>query len=182
MVVTRKPARPVTRPRLERIALAYLERFPAPTARLRQVLSRRIARSVQEHDTDPTEATQWLEEVIALCQRQGYVNDDRFAEARAARLQRSGLGRNAIRQRMAALGLKAETVDRALEALDDQAGAEDPDLAAALTYCRKRRIGPWREEAERAENRDRDLAALGRRGFSFETARRALDSEPEETG
>lgn len=182
MVVMRKPARPVTRARLERIALAYLERFPAPTARLRQVLSRRIARSVQEHDTDPAEAALWLEEVVALCQRQGYVNDDRFAEARAARLQRSGLGRSAIRQRLAALGLEANTVDRALDTLGDQLESEDPDLAAALTYCRKRRIGPWREETERAENRDRDLAALGRRGFSFETARRALGSAPEDMG
>lgn len=177
----RKPARPVTRPRLERIALAYLERFPAPAARLRQVLSRRIARSVQEHDTDPAEAQQWLEEVIGLCRRLGYVNDERFAEARAARLQRSGLGRTAIRQRLAALGLEPAAVDQALNRLNEQqADAEDPDLAAALSYCRKRRIGPWRASSDRADNRDRDLAALGRRGFSYETARRALEADSDE--
>lgn len=176
----RKPARPVTRPRLERIALAYLERFPAPTSRLRQVLSRRIDRSVREHGTDPAEAAVWLEEVVSLCRRLGYIDDDRFAEARAARLQRSGLGLGAIRQRLSALGLPGESVDGALATLKNGEDG-DPDLAAALTYCRKRRIGPWRPEEERAENRDRDLAALGRRGFSYDTARRALDSDPEET-
>lgn len=176
----RKPAKPVTRPRLERIALAYLERFPAPSARLRQVLSRRIERSVREHDTDPAEAAIWLEEVVSLCRRLGYIDDDRFAQARAARLQRSGLGRTAIRQRLSALGLSGDSVDGALQTLTDDAEG-DSDLAAALTYCRKRRIGPWRPEEQRAGNRDRDLAALGRRGFSYDTARRALESDPDET-
>jgi regulatory protein len=39
---------------------------------------------------------------------------------------------------------------------------------------RRRRLGPHRPEAERQENRRRDLAALARQGFDHETAIRAL--------
>ena len=56
-------------------------------------------------------------------------------------------------------------------------GCADPDLAAAAAYARKRRIGPYRPEGERQSQADRDLAALGRRGFSYETARQVLAAE-----
>ena len=185
----RRPPKPVTRARLERIALAYLERFPAPAARLRQVLLRRVERAARAHpDTDRVAAQAWVEEVVVRCRQLGYVDDTRFAEARAMRLARSGLGMAAIRLRLAALGLESETIQAALAALRREAGAGagadeaeiDPDLDAARTYLRKRRIGPWRPERERAEQYRRDLAALARRGFSSDTARRALDGEPED--
>jgi regulatory protein len=48
------------------------------------------------------------------------------------------------------------------------------ELEAARAYVRRRRLGPFRPEAERQPNRQRDLAALARTGFDHETAIRAL--------
>ncbi|HEY9537533.1 MAG TPA: hypothetical protein VIS03_08050, partial [Kiloniellaceae bacterium] len=58
--------------------------------------------------------------------------------------------------------------------------SSDVELRAALRYARRRRLGPFRLESgpdDRAERRERDLAALGRRGFDYETARRIIDSD-----
>ncbi|MHA1114431.1 MAG: regulatory protein RecX, partial [Alphaproteobacteria bacterium] len=53
---------------------------------------------------------------------------------------------------------------------------EAADLAAAIAYARRRRLGPWRVAAARAERRERDLAALARAGFNYDLARRVVDA------
>ncbi len=52
----------------------------------------------------------------------------------------------------------------------------NPDLAAAFTLARRRRLGPFRLAA-REENRQRDMAVLGRAGFSFEIARKIVEAD-----
>ena len=56
----------------------------------------------------------------------------------------------------------------------------DPELAAALTYARRRRIGPYRPAGDRAAARARDLAALSRQGFDYDVARRVIDADDPE--
>lgn len=56
----------------------------------------------------------------------------------------------------------------------------DPELAAATTYARRRRLGPWGPAATRAERRPRDLAALGRAGFGYQVARKVVEADDAE--
>ena len=50
-------------------------------------------------------------------------------------------------------------------------------MAAALAFARRRRLGPFRTTASRAEHREKDLAKLARQGFAYETARRIIDAD-----
>jgi regulatory protein len=84
-----------------------------------------------------------------------------------------------IRTRLRAKGVPSEIVDQALENLAEE--RDEPDLDAAVAYARKRRLGPYRIQGARADNRERDLAALGRRGFSYGTALKVVDAESAET-
>lgn len=181
------PARPARRgPRrvspdyLERAALHYLERFASSAANLRRVLLRKVDMSARAHGTDPEEGRRWVEDLIARYRRSGLLDDAAYAEARAASLHRRGGSTRMIRQKLAAKGLEDGLIVRALDGLD---GAEsgNADLAAALAYARRRRLGPYRDPAARAERRDRDLAALARAGFDLDTARRVVDSDDPDT-
>ncbi len=60
-------------------------------------------------------------------------------------------------------------------ALTDAAVPDDPaaELAAALAYIRRRRMGPFRSPPD-PEQRLRDLARLARAGFSQSVAEQAL--------
>jgi regulatory protein len=51
------------------------------------------------------------------------------------------------------------------------------ELDAARAFARKRRLGPHREPDQRAQHRQKDLAALARQGFSFDTAKKALGTD-----
>jgi regulatory protein len=64
-----------------------------------------------------------------------------------------------------------------------EATAEVSEDAAARIWARKKRLGPFRRDANtRQENRQRDLAALARAGFSFSTAKKIIDGALEEQG
>ena len=168
----RKPPRPVTSAFLERAALAYLERYASSSANLARVLRRKVQVRCRLRGEDPAEFLPLVDEVVAKTTRTGLVDDTRYAEGRVASLRRRGGSARAIRAKLAAKGVGRDLVEAALaETPEDEEGA-------ARAFARRRRLGPWRP-GERAPHRDRDLAAMGRAGFSFDVARRVVDGEEE---
>ena len=51
----------------------------------------------------------------------------------------------------------------------------DPDFFSAIKLCKKRRIGPIREENNRSLFYKKDIAILARSGFSYELSKKILD-------
>ncbi|UCH73059.1 MAG: RecX family transcriptional regulator [Rhodospirillales bacterium] len=170
----RRQPRKATAKHLENVALWYLQRFAASADSLRRVLMRRVERSARAHGTEAQEGAGMVEEIIARFRRSGLLDDRTFATGRARSLHRRGVSARGIRARLAAKGVGAEDIAAALGTLADE--ADDPELSAALAYARRRRIGPYRAGGDRAAMRERDLAALGRQGFTYETARRVVEA------
>lgn len=186
----RRAPRPITRGYLENVALAYLARFAATAKGLETVLMRRVSRSAAHHGSDPADGAALVRALVARYRDAGLIDDGAFAEARARTLHQRGLPLRAIALRLRQKGVGVADIDRALAQLAEDAalpGGEPPDraaldTAAARAYARRRRLGPWRTPARRAEMRERDLAALARAGFSYGVARAALDGPPDDAG
>ena len=170
----RRAPRRITATYLERYTLHYLERYVTTGPHLRRLLRRRVARSSAHHEVDPAEGYRLVDALIVKLEEVGLINDRRYAEDRARALNRRGAGRRQIVQALAAKGLRGALVDAALAAagIDD-----DAELRAAATYARKRRIGPWRERPVDQAGRQKELAKLARRGFSYAVASRVIDAE-----
>ena len=176
----RKGPRRMNEARLERIAVAHLERFGSSVANLRMVLRRRIAKSCDHHDDDPARFDAPLEELLVRLERMGLLDDRRYGES----VVRIGRGRGqsgrAIRAKLRQKGLDPALCDELLGGGDSDADT-DPEFEAAWRYARRRRIGPFRLDPElRREQRQRDLAALGRRGFGYGVAQSVIDGELED--
>lgn len=167
-----KPARPITQAYLQRAALHYLERYAAPAAQLRRVLSRRIDRRCRESGASPRDFDEMLEAVVATCTRIELVDDRRFAEARATTLRRRGSSRRAVAAKLAAKGVARDIV------AETTATSDEDELHAARIAARRKRLGPWSTK-DRVERRPKDIAALVRAGFSLAIARAAIDGERE---
>lgn len=174
---TAKPPRRISATSLENSALHYLERFDSTAANLRRVLERKVRRAVAhpQASIDAEQARAWIAEVVAKMVRLGYVDDRRTARLKTESLFRRGVAPAMIRRRLALLGAPEDAVNEALAALAEDAGG-DAGLAAAVTLARRKRLGPFGKPELRAERRDRDLAALGRAGFDWETAHRVVDA------
>ena len=170
---TPQKIRKMTKTRLQNIAIYYLERFDSSSANLCQVLKRRVfdyARQVP--DFNIAEAESWIEEIIARFENLGYLNDKRYAEFKIDNYLLSGKPERYIRQKMQQKGINGKIID------DILSNREFDEEAMALRFAAKKRIGPYRtDESARRENRQKDLAAIVRAGFSYDTAQKIIGAE-----
>jgi len=164
----RRAPRRITADYLQRAALYYLERYSAPAAQLRRVLSRKVVLSCRYHEQEPAAFGTMLDDVVARCVASGLVDDQRFAEARAATLRRRGRSSRAVAASLAAKGVASDLAARAGHCNDED------ELAAARKTARRKRLGPW-SRGDRAGRRQKDLAALVRAGFTMAVARAVID-------
>ncbi len=169
----RRPPRRISADYLQRAAMHYLERYAAPAAQLRRVLARKINLSCRHHGLEPAAFDAMLDEVVARCVTSGLVDDERFAQARAATLRRKGRSSRAV-----AASLSAKGVSRELAAEASDASTED-ELAAALKTAQRKRLGPW-SRGDRVALRQKDLAAMARAGFPMTIARAVIDGAGDE--
>jgi len=160
---------------LRNAALYYLDRYASSTANLRRILMAKVERSARAHDTDRAEGAATVDALLADFTRDGVLDDARYAAGRVRALYRRGASTRAIRARLAAKGVVREHIDPAIATLREE--SHEPDLTAALTFARRRRLGPYRAQNTRADHRTRDLAALGRQGFAYDVARQVIDTE-----
>jgi regulatory protein len=162
---------PLTRQKLEQLALAYLNRFDVSESKLQKYLATKVHQGAANADAEI-----WIAELIARYRASGLLDDARFARHTTEQLTARGKSSRAIAQKLAAKGVPSEIAEELLIARrHDDPGVE---LAAARTYVRKRRLGPYRSPDQRGLYRQKDLAALARQGFSFDIARQALGPGP----
>jgi regulatory protein len=174
----KRPAKPraMTERRLENIARFYLERFSTTAAHMRQVLLRRIDKSLRAQDaqTPRTEMAQWADKVIAKLVAEGLINDSLYADGLARKLRRLGKSPTRIGAALRAKGVAPALIADVIDATAEDADGGDAALRAALAYARRRKLGPFRDGPADPDLRKKDLGALARAGFSFDVARKAL--------
>ncbi len=128
-------------------------------------MMRKIERSCRHHaEQDPAACEALLDILIEKFTGLGLLNDRNFAEAQVRTLRRRGASARSIRSRLAAKGIGAGDMENLM--------AAGGDLPAALRLAQRKRIGPFGRKEK--ENREKDMAALARAGYDYETARRAL--------
>ncbi|MFZ5749188.1 MAG: regulatory protein RecX [Pseudomonadota bacterium] len=154
---------------MERLALRYVERYATTRARLAAYLTRKIRERgwAEAREAD----TRALADRMATL---GYVDDLSFAQARASAMNRRGLGSRRIDEALRFAGV--EEAERGLLAPD----LTEQAVESALTFARRRRLGPYAvERADRAALQ-RAMAAMIRAGHAPGLARRIVEMEPGE--
>ncbi|MBV8093940.1 MAG: RecX family transcriptional regulator [Acetobacteraceae bacterium] len=162
---------------LQTVAVAYLSRYAASKATLLRLLERRIRRWAEKAQgpreriaADAAQARLTAAEIVDAMAAAGMVDDASFARSRARSLARTGRSKRRIAGYLIQRGINP--------AMAKEAVAEDGDdeLAAALAFARRRRIGPYRRMDDRNhEARQRELATFARAGFPVAIARAVLN-------
>ena len=164
----RRPPPPLDAAALDRLALRYVERFATTRARLTAYLVRKIReRGWDGEAADPAALAEKLAQL-------GYIDDRAFGEARAAAMARRGLGKRRVSGVFRQVGIGAADADALAPAIAART------LDAALTFARKRRIGPYAEVAPDRPQREKQIAAMIRGGHDFALARRIASMAPGE--
>jgi regulatory protein len=160
----------VSRAGLEAAALRYLERFDCSTARLKKVLTERVVKAARAGVEEAAGAPAIIEQILERYQSSGLINDQRFAQNFAERQRDRGASRRMIEQKLRMRGISGELVQQVLP----RSESAKSELEAAQAFARRRRLGPHRKADVRAAHRQKDLAALARAGFDYDTASRVV--------
>lgn len=162
-------------------ALRYLGRFTPSEAHLSYILHTKIKRAEARVSEDPAVHQQWVQAAVEEAKRFGGVNDELLARGLVRSAQRRGLARGAARLKLKSKKLSAEALEAALdEVYTVQEGEVDPTLSAAARAAQKKRLGPWGPSGLDYAARQKQLAALARRGFHFGIAKKVLEATLEE--
>ncbi|MEE2755202.1 MAG: regulatory protein RecX [Myxococcota bacterium] len=178
----RKKRKPVTYQMVERMAVHYLQRFPASRSRYKSIMRQKLKR--YEHPTPPNDAqlAEWVQAAEAFCLRVGLLDDQALSNALARSYHRRGNSIRTVKAKLRRKGFDADTIQTAVEQFLTQfeGRVDDADLIAALRYLRKRRFGPFHPRELDWTQRRKQMAALARRQLSFDVCQRAMNMALEE--
>lgn len=163
----------ITYQRLYNITLYYLSRFDANTVKVRQMLRRRLQKVQLSGNEVPAEAEQWIEDVIVRMHQLGYINDERYCFNQVRILSDAGKSKRFIIGKLKQAGVSPDLIDKAFEE------EQTDDLLRAKKFVKRKKIGCFRPQSERMVSYPKDLAALGRAGFSYEVSVLALKQNEE---
>ncbi|NQW00787.1 MAG: regulatory protein RecX [Rhodospirillales bacterium] len=169
-----KVPRKITETSLRNSALYYLQRYASSCENLKRVLMRRVMRAAQVHETDIDEASGWIDNLIERLTASGLLDDRIYAEGRMRALFRRGVSPRGIAQRLQQKGIDGEIIEQMISKLHEL--SSNPNLLAAVKYAKRRRLGPFRPQPARDARFEKDLAALARAGFDYQTALRVISA------
>ena len=91
---------------------------------------------------------------------------------------RRGYSLNKIRYNLIKKGIDEKYINASISTIKEN--ESDPDFFSAIKMCKRRRIGPSREESNRSLFYKKDIAILARSGFSYEISKKVLEIPKEE--
>ena len=152
---------------LRQLALYYVGKYATTQSKLAGYLTRKL-RERGWNDERPADIGGLTEQFTSL----GYINDAQFAEARSRSFVRRGFGGRRLNEDLRASGICDA------DAVNAKAHMEDSIFTAAENFARRKRFGPFAQEAAPPEKRHKQLNIFLRAGHSFELAKRFVYAEP----
>ncbi|MBX2834662.1 MAG: RecX family transcriptional regulator [Micavibrio sp.] len=172
----KRPPKKITRDYLHNAGLFYLQRFSSSSGNFRKVMQRKIYKSCQAHpDQDESACNEILEDVINRFIESGLLNDELYARSTVSSMRRSGKSKRQIESKLMIKSMKQNQIKQAIETYEEESDNHNDELAAALIFARKKRLGQFSQ----SEVRDvkKELATFARAGFSYNTAQKALNTD-----
>jgi len=148
---------------LERLAIHYVARYATTAAKLRAYLDRKV----RVRDSDETEEVD-LDGIVAKIVEMGFVDDAAFAEMRAGALARRGYGARRVRAALDHAGVATEVAATAIN------NGPITAIEAAHLFAKRKRIGPYSEQAPTPEMRRRAVSTMLRAGHDYADVRAIL--------
>lgn len=177
----RKTPKKITETYLHNSGLYYLERFSTSAENFRRVMMRKVEKSCRAHpEQKRDECGELVNDLIKKFVKSGLLDDAVYAHSVVNSQRRSGKSVRAIQGYLRSKGLSAEIIEESLIEFNDDRdkNAAEVEFESAMIFARKKRLGPFRK----SENFEiqKELGRLARAGYSYDTARRVLDTDPDD--
>ena len=119
-----------------------------------------------------------IDSIIASLVDQKLLSDKYYSDAKSKAFLRRGYSINKIRYNLIKKGIDEKYIKASISKIKEN--ESEPDFFSAIKICKKRRIGPNREENNRSLFYKKDISILARSGFSYEISKKVLEIPKEE--
>jgi len=162
---------------MRNFAFAYIEKYSPSKQQLKTYLLKKYLKS-SIPSVKKKDITDLINLVTQDLEKTKFISDKFYSESKAKNLIQKGSSINKIRNYLISKGVEdehiRETINKILEKNEDQ------DFFSAIKICKKKRIGPAREQDNRPLFYKKDIAILARSGFNFEISKKVMDINKED--
>ena len=157
---------------IRNLAYSYLEKYNPSKQQLRTYLFKKLINKRQKINSKK-EIFNLIDSVISSLVDQKLVSDEYYSDSKSKAFLRKGYSLNKIRYSLIKKGIDEKYIKASISKIKEN--ESDPDFFSAIKICKKRRIGPCREESNRPLFYKKDISILARSGFSYEISQRVLE-------
>ena len=158
-------------------AYSYLEKYSPSKQQLRIFLFKKLIKKKQKISSK-REAFNLIDSVISTLTDQKLLSDKYYSDVKSKAFLRRGYSLNKIRYNLIKKGIDQKYIKASISKIKEN--ESDPDFFSAIKLCKKRRIGPSREENNRPLFYKKDISILARSGFNYELSKKILEIPKEE--
>ena len=158
-------------------AYSYLEKYSSSKQQLRTYLFKKLIKASQKISSKK-EVFNLIDTVISSLIDQKLLSDKYYADVKSKAFLRKGYSLNKIRYNLIKKGIDQKYIKASISKIKEN--ESDPDFFSAIKLCKRRRIGPSREEDNRSLFYKKDISILARSGFDYELSKKILEIPKEE--
>ena len=162
---------------IRKFSYSYLERYSPSKQQLRTYLFKKLVKKNQKISSK-REIFNLIDSVIASLVDQKLLSDKYYSDAKSKAFLKRGYSLNKIRYSLIKKGIDEKYIKASISKIKEN--ESEPDFFSAIKICKKRRIGPNREESNRSLFYKKDISILARSGFSYEMSKKVLEIPKEE--
>ena len=162
---------------IRNFAYLYLEKYSPSKQQLKTYLFKKLINKRQKISSKK-EIFNLIDSVISSLDDQKLLSDEYYSDAKSKAFLRRGYSLNKIRYNLIKKGIDEKYIKASISKIKEK--ESDPDFFSAIKICKRRRIGPCREESNRPLFYKKDISILARSGFSYEISKKVLEIPKEE--
>ena len=162
---------------IRNFAYLYLEKYSPSKQQLKTYLFKKLINKRQKISSKK-EIFNLIDSVISSLADQKLLSDEYYSDSKSKAFLRRGYSLNKIRYNLIKKGIDEKYVKASISKIKEN--ESDPDFFSAIKICKRRRIGPCREESNRPLFYKKDISILARSGFSYELSKKVLEIPKEE--
>tara|TARA_B100000029_G_scaffold241451_1_gene238674 strand:+ start:20 stop:580 length:561 start_codon:yes stop_codon:yes gene_type:complete len=162
---------------IRKFSYSYLEKYSPSKQQLRTYLFKKLVKKSQKI-SNKKEIFNLIDSVIASLENQELLSDKYYSDVKSKSFLKRGYSLNKIRYSLIKKGIDEKYIKASISKIKEN--ESEPDFFSAIKICKKRRIGPNREESNRALFFKKDISILARSGFSYEISKKVLEIPKEE--
>ena len=155
----------------------FLEKYAPSKQQLKTYLLKKYLKS-SSPSVKKKDITDLIDLVTEDLAKTNFISDKFYSESKAKNLIQRGSSINKIRNYLISKGIQDKYIKETINKIKEK--NENQDFFSAIKTCKKKRIGPARDQDNRPLFYKKDLSILARSGFDFETSKKVLELEKED--